>query len=452
MAAMPSVGLKQKLSVLGVADGGLFGLSASSRLRQGRLAVGLPRPRRRLDQRRRSSRPARAATSGGRRQRRRRLRRRRGGRRRRCRSTAADPGRPASAALHIALPGGMTAQARSRSRTPSTAPRRAPHYGRRARYARAARCWTCRSTTPRHDAPGRPPGDAPTSASDLIAEPELSWRRAALRRPGLGSTSSGRHQLVDDTAAPYGASAARSSPRQPVRDADLDDHANDAGVGLGHAADGHRRRRLRTPRSSRRSSNDDRHVQRPRRRQRRRSRRWTRSGCDVERRRRPALEVDTTGLADGTYYTLACVVYDALGNEQDLIDAKRRSRSRSQQRRPRLAHADAEHRHERRRRRRTPQPNTNPNTGGVAGAHGRSLPLAAPLVLALAEADARLQGRPGPAVRQALPLRGPPDLRDQRQAPSRRPKRTRSTPQQGRQEDRTRPARRSRDKGRFTIS
>ena len=63
------------------------------------------------------------------------------------------------------------------------------------------------------------------------------------------------------------------------------------------------------------------------------------------------------------------------------------------------------------------------------------LHLAAPVVLALAEADARLQGRAGPAEGQALPLQRPPDVRHQRQAQVGAEAHAGRHPQQGRQEE-----------------
>ena len=86
---------------------------------------------------------------------------------------------------------------------------------------------------------------------------------------------------------------------------------------------------------------------------------------------------------------------------------------------------DAEHRHERHDRRRAANNNADTNTGGVAGAQLAGLQDAAPLVLALAEAAARLQGRPGAAVRQALPLQRPPDAASSTASASPAPKRTR---------------------------
>ena len=70
--------------------------------------------------------------------------------------------------------------------------------------------------------------------------------------------------------------------------------------------------------------------------------------------------------------------------------------------------------------------------------------LAAPVGRPGPEAGPRLQGRAGPALQQALPLHGSPDLRDQRQAPVGAQARPDRPAEHGRQEDRrTSRARRS---------
>ena len=413
MAAMPSVGRIQQLSVVGVVAAACLGVSASSASAGRRLAVGLPRSRR----------PGRSAGSPF------------DGPSRRTDAAATRPAAAAARRRHATVADQRRRRRHARvgsTRRPATTlqascsssrrrglggrpARRAPsRCGPRARPATA----TARSTA----SDLRRPRRATPDVRPLRPEPRVRARAAAVARalrvdagrrwPSASPTSS-------DSRRSRVGGVSRSSPVDAAR-CTLTSGATDAGVGLDRAeaaARGHERAAVPAPSPPTVDCRDltpgDATIDLPA------------STPDCTPRGRPSRSSVARVTSDGRAgarvrdHRLHVAVTRRRRRVRRAGNAALDQRSRSRSEHPDLGTpiAHAEHRH--RRRHDAGQPRTAPAAGGgVAGAQAQ--PCRSPRLSVSLDSRSRCASPSGVPVlqaEQALPLQRPPDLRDQRQAP-----------------------------------